>query len=420
MLRLRTRLMPGFLLLLWVSQLWLPLVLPAQAAPQSATGERPLLVGYFPQWGLYNEPQYLMRDLVAGNGAAILSQVNYAQAFVTGGRCSVADPHADLDLAYTAAQSVDGVADAPAQVLRGGFNQVRKFKRMYPQLKVVISLEGRASDFAFDALPENRMAFVTSCVKLFLAGKLRDGIDAGPLFDGIDVDWEYPGIEHREDFFALLAEFRRQMDTVGSGKLLTIAVGPNPAMAGGIDLTQLGGLVDQVGLMTYDMSGPWSARTGFHAPLRLAEGQPGGTGQRAIEAFIAAGIPANKLLLGVPFYGYGWRKVEDQQNGLFQEGEGMRGDHPYREISGMASGSQVYRDEASQTPWLFDGDVFWTYDDPVSVRYKADYVRKQRLGGVMVWELGEDTQEGDLLRAAYEGLGGEVPAVTKGQGVGGR
>ena len=385
----------------------LGLTVPAALLAQGLeSGPPPRLVGYFPQWGLYNQPQYVLKDLVADQGAAMLSQINYAQAFVTGGQCSIADRHADLDLPYTVQQSVDGLPDDPAQPIRGGFNQLLKLRRQYPRLKLVISLEGRASDFAADAAtPAQRETFVASCVKLFLQGHLAPGIEAGPLFDGIDVDWEYPGLDHRDDFLALLAEFRRQMDALRPGLLLTIAVGPSPQMAGGIDLTALGRIVDQVGLMTYDMAGPWSKVTGFHAPLRLPDGHPGGSGQQAVEAFVAAGIPPQKLLLGVPFYGYAWNNVQADANGLFQQGQGMRGDYPYSEIAGMTSASKVYRDPGSQAPWLYNGNVFWTYDDPVSIRFKGQYIRQQGLGGLMAWELGEDSPTGDLLRAAYEGLG---------------
>ncbi len=381
--------------------------------------QQPLLVGYFPQWGLYDEQPYLLKDLVKVDGGSMLSQLNYAQGFVTGGRCSVADPHADTDLAYTAEQSIDGKADDPSQPLKGGFNQLLKLKRRYPKLKLVISLEGRASDFAADAQSAQREAFVASCVNLFLKGQVHAGVNIGPLFDGIDVDWEYPGVDNNDNFVALLGEFRRQMNAVRPGLLLTIAVGPSPMMAGGQDLTAVSALVDQIGLMTYDMSGPWSKRTGFHAPLRLPDGQPGGTGQRSVEAFVAAGVPAGKLLLGVPFYGYAWHNVEDQGDGLFQEGEGMRGDHPYREIAGKTADSTLHRDTGSQSPWLFDGDVFWTYDDPISIRFKAEYVRQQRLGGVMAWELGEDTGAGDLLRAAFQGLQAPVTEARKGDVAGG-
>ena len=82
----------------------------------------------------------------------------------------------------------------------------------------------------------------------------------------------------------------------------------------------------------------------------------------------------------MPFYGYGWHQVTEDNNGLFQEGEPIRGDHSYREIERLVADSTVYRDPASQAPWLFDGDVFWTYEDAVSVRAKARYVVGAGLG----------------------------------------
>ncbi len=374
-----------------------------------AGGSKPKLVGYFPQWGLYDEVPYTVKSLVSAHGPKMLDQVNYAQAFVTNGRCSVADPNADLNYTYTAETSVDGVPDDPGQTFRGSLHQLAKLKRMYPKLKLVISLEGQARDFAADAQPEARKAFVSSCVDLFIKGNLAPGVQSKGLFDGIDVDWEYPHEEDAANYLGLLGEFRRQLDAAKTGSILSVAVGPSPRMAGlldGGDLKEMSRLVDEVGLMTYDFTGPWSHNTGFIAPLSAGSERHYGTVQGCVEAYLAAGIPASKLIVGVPFYGYGWRLVPEENNGLFQEGQPVRGDRPYSYISGLVEESTVYRDEGSGTPWLFDGDAFWTYDDPVSVGRKAEYAMRERLGGLMIWELGEDTAAGTLLRAAYEGLRG--------------
>ncbi len=377
----------------------------------------PKLVGYFPQWGLYETPAYTVNRLSRSGAAARLDQINYAQGFVTGGRCSVADPHADTEFSFQAMESVDGVADEPDQPLKGNFHQLIELKRLYPRLKVLISLEGSAPDFAADATAAQRVVFVTSCVQLFLAGHLAPGVEAGTLFDGIDVDWEYPGTDHAEDFLALLAEFRRQMDALRPGLLLSIAVGPAPRMAGGDDLKQLGSLVDEIGLMTYDLSGPWSKRTGFHAALLGRNGQTQGTGMGtgagSIAAFEAAGVPPGKILLGVPFYGYSWSGVGAEANGLDQEGQGVRGDHPYAEIEGLGTPATMFRDPGSQSPWIYDKGAFWTYDDPVSIRFKGAYVREHGLGGVMAWELGEDTAGAALVHAAWDGLRGLSPATAR-------
>jgi chitinase len=123
-----------------------------------------------------------------------------------------------------------------------------------------------------------------------------------------------------------------------------------------------------------------------------------------VQAFITAGVPAAKLLMGVPFYGYGWTRVPDVDGGAFQEGTPVRGDRPYHYIQSLIAGSKVYRDPVSDTPWLFDGDTFWTFDDATSIGAKAGYAVDHGLGGLMIWELSEDTPQGMLLNAARQRL----------------
>jgi len=372
----------------------------------------PTLVGYFPQWALYDEEPYLVKNLISPGGKApLVDQVNYAQGFVTNGRCSVADPNADLNFTFTAQQSVNGIADSPSRPFRGHLHQLQLLKRKFPRLRILISLEGRASDFAQDAQPGNREAFVASCVDIFLKGHLAPGIEAPRLFDGIDLDWEFPREPDAANFQALLREFRRQMNAVRPGLKLTIAVGHTPRMYPGTDVATVASLVDQVGLMTYDFVGPWSETTGLLAPLSAPPEFQGGTVTRSISSWHDAGVPTSKLLMGVPFYAYGWHQVPEDANGLFQEGTGIHGDRPYSYIRTLMEHSTVYRDPSSQAPWLFDGDAFWTYEDPVSVAHKASFAREQGLGGLMIWELGEDDGTSALLRAAHRALNG-IPVTT--------
>ena len=464
----------------------------AAARPERSSGQhglsgRPLVVGYFGQWGVYDH--FFVRNLVTSGAVQQLDQLNYAQGFVTDGHCSVADPNADLSLAFSAADSLDGVADDPAKPFHGNLHQLVELKRRFPRLKILLSLEGHAEDFAADAQPAAREAFVRSCVDTFLRGHLAPGIEALGLFDGIDIDWEYPHEPDAANFLALLHEFRRQMNAVRPGLRLAIAVGPSPRMVGGADLPAISRLVDQVGIMNYDYNGPWNPRTGFLAPLYIEEGH-GGSVERSLRDWEAAGVPAPKLLLGLPFYGYGWQQVPATSNGLQQLGHSIRGDRPYPffqqlmqppaastpaaprsatpepapgaqptsaattqpnrsqaagtapsttlvaapstlPAAGPASSSEpaekllsrsvgsasvnpppfiLYRDPHSKAPWLFDGSTFWTYEDPTSIRTKAAFARAEHLGGVMAWELSEDSVDSALLKAAHLGLSHPVPA----------
>jgi chitinase len=371
-----------------------------------AHAEHPLLVGYFPQWGLYYEQPYSVKQLVDNGSAGLLDQINYAQGFVSGGKCSVADPRADLETTYTAENSVSGRPDNPASPFRGYFHQFRELRRRYPRLKVLISLEGNPADFAEDAKPENRRAFVASCIDIFIRGNFGSGIHEPGTFDGFDIDWEYPHAGDAANFQALLEEFRRQMRAVRPGLRLSIAVGHSPRMLPGTDFATIARLVDQVGIMNYDYTGPWSPKTGFLAPLfsNPADPRPSNSIEKNIDEYVAAGVPREKLLMGLPFYGYSWTGVDAANNGLFQAGQGVRGDQPYRFIRTLTSGFSVYRDEHSQAPWLFDGTTFWTYEDAVSVRYKASYAANQGLKGVMIWELSDDTGDAELLRTAHRAL----------------
>ena len=381
---------------------------PSYGLPNPAVRHRlrGLLVGYLPNSSFYSATPFYVRNLVRSGSAARLDQIDYASASVRNGRCSLADPVADLEAAYTASNSVDGRADSPNSEFRGYFHQLQELKRVYPRLKLLISLEGRAEDLAFDARPENRAAFVNSCVDLYVRGRFGYGIEKPGLFDGVDIDWESPGLEDAANFRALIEEFRRQMNSVRPGLLLSVAVDQSPAKFPGTDFAALAPLVDEFGIMNYDYAGPWNELTGFLAPLFSDGPRPeqAESIQRSIAAYRKAGVPARKLLMGLPFYGYGWTGVSNSNHGLFQAGQAVHGDQPYRVLRTMVRSSRVYRDPRSRAPWIFDGQNFWTFEDPVSVRYKVSYASRQKMGGVMIWELSGDTADAELLNAAYDSL----------------
>lgn len=365
--------------------------------------EQPIVVGYFPQWGIHK--RFFVKNLISLGAMKMLDQINYSQGHIdSDSQCAIADRNADLNYSFSPADSVDGSADTPDMDLRGNFHQLQELKRLYPDIKIVISLEGNASSFAEAAQPANRFAFVASCIQTFIEGNLGGGIEAPGLFDGIDLDWEYPGEDDKYNFLALLAEFRRQLDAAGPDHLLTVAMGDYGAAYKHLDMEMVSWYVDQVGVMNYDYGGPWSKRTGLVAPLYSSPGDVGHGGDvdATIQGYKDAGVPASKMLLGLPFYAYSWSNVSPANHGLFQMGEPQRDDFPYSHIVSILGKFTTYRDPDSMAPWLFDGSTFWTYDDETSIGAKLEYARQEALGGVMIWELSGDTPDGKLLKTISE------------------
>jgi chitinase len=378
------------------------------AAPHPIDHRRPhpLVVGYFPGWGQTYAQPFNVKALIVNRGAKLLDQINYSQASVAGGRCSLADRKSDLETVYTAENSVNGKPDSANSPFRGYFHQLKELKHRYPHLKIVISLEGAPAGFIQGAKPENRRAFVASCINTFLLGDFASGISEPGIFDGFDIDWESPQQNDAADFLALVAEFRRQMDALHPGFMLSIAVGDSPLMLPGSDFAALSTLVDQVGIMNYDYTGPWSPTTGFIAPLFSEPADPSHSNsiQQSIASYHARGVPLEKMLMGVPFYGYSWTAVGKTNDGLFQAGKGVHEDKPYHYIRALSTSSTIHRDPHTQEPWLFDGETFWTYEDPISVHYKVSYAAHKRLAGIMIWELSGDTTDAELLRVAHRSL----------------
>lgn len=391
------------------------------------------IIGYFAAWGVYGR-NYHVKNIKDSGAAARLTHVNYAFANISHDlKCAIGDAYADYDRAYSAAQSVDGVADTwDTGALRGSFNQFRKLKAQYPNIKLMISVGGWTwSDKFSDAAltPASREAFVRSCIDLYIKGNFGPGLSYPGIFDGIDIDWEYPAAcgntcnhrpEDTQNFTALLAEFRRQLNIQGAADgrsyLLTIAAPAGPDKISKIQINQIHPHLDFINLMTYDMHGAWENTTNFHSPLYGSPADPtysqGLWSDNAIQLWLNGGTPANKLVLGVPFYGRGWRGVPSGNNGLYQTGAGAApgtyeaGIEDYKVLKGLESSYSTFRDATTQSFWIYSpsAQIFWSYDDPVSMTTKMTYIKNRGLGGAMFWELTGDDAAGTLINAVYNGL----------------
>jgi chitinase len=374
------------------------------AAQESKEALRPIVVGYF--LGENIRKRFFVKNLLSNGDISLLDQINYSQGRISGNTCTIADPYADLNYNFSVDNSVDGTPDTAGLPFRGNFHQLLELKRLYPHIKILISIEGNAEAFAEAAQPANRHTFVASCIQRFIKGKFTEGVISPGLFDGIDIDWEYPQEVDKFNFIALLGEFRRQLNSAGPNLLLTVAMGDNRITYRHLDMPAVAFYTDEVGVMNYDYSGPWSKKTGLIAPLYSSPGDPeiGNDVDSTIRGYEAVGVPAAKMLLGLPFYAYSWNLVAQENHGLFQLGEASRTDLPYNYITTILPRFTVYRDPKSMAPWLFDGSTFWTYDDELSISKKVKYANQQDLGGVMIWELSGDTPDGKLLKTVSEQL----------------
>ena len=413
-----------------VAALILAIGVASAAAPAAAHGPShgpKRLVGYFTSWGIYGKG-YVVKKVKDSGAAARLTHIQYAFANVTPDlKCGIADPWADYQKPFDETQSVDGVAEYWSDTeLRGNFNQLRKLKLQFPKLKVLISVGGwtYSSRFSDAALTEeSRRAFVASCVDMFARGNVAPGISAAGVFDGIDIDWEYPGAcgntcdfrpEDTPNFTALMAEFRKQLDAAGAetGKRyeLAIATSAVESVHDKIELRRVSRYLDFVSVMAYDFHGGWDTTTNFHSPLLPSSADPAGpkaNADYAVRSHLRLGVPPSKLLLGAPFYGRGWTGVPNARHGLYQPATGVApgvweaGQNDYRDLAPLQASIGSFRDWRSQGHWIYDPATtnFWGYDDPVAMMVKAGYVRAKGLGGVMFWELSQDSDSGALVRA---------------------
>jgi chitinase len=430
--------------------MWVALVvgcLLAGAAPVSAadpaavTASKRVVVGYFANWSIYGRGYY-PKDIPAG----LYTHVNYAFARPTSdGKCASLDPWADWQRPFSAAESVAGVADVGGQTLKGNFNQLRQLKAAHPKLRLLMSIGGWTESEYFSNIAltaDSRRKFVRSCLNLFIKGNLPyDGENSsgtgGPgvakgIFDGIDIDWEYPARqgaggnavrpEDRTNVTLLFREFRRQMDAIGvkTGKhyLLTAAIPAGYTAGKSYELPKVADTLDWLNLMAYDLHGAWDATTNFNSPFRLDPADPNGsaalTVKGSVRYMLDHGVPPSRLVVGVPFYGVQWTGARANHHGLFQAYNSSPGNPSYHQLVDLSKlvtspangaapvgrkGYTRYWNNAAGEPWLWKpsatgagktGSVI-TYDDPASLAKRVRLVKNLGLRGLMCWELSQDS-----------------------------
>ena len=371
------------------------------------TGDK-VKLGYFTEWGVYGR-NYHVKNLVTSGSAAKITHINYAFGNVVNGQCKLDDSYAATDKAYTADQSVSGTADTWDQPLRGNFNQLRQLKAKYPHIKVLYSFGGWTYSGGFGQAAQNPAAFAKSCKQVVEDPRWAD------VFDGIDIDWEYPNAcgltcdtsgpaAFKNLSQALRAEF-------GNDYLITAAITADGSAGGKIDAADYGGAaqyLDWYNVMTYDYFGAWdkAGPTAPHSPLNSYNGIPkeGFNSAAAISKLRAKGVPASKLLLGIGFYGRGWTGVSQAAPGGTATGPATgtyeAGIEDYKVLKNSCPATGT----VAGTAYAHCGNNWWSYDTPATINTKMAWAKSQGLGGAFFWEFSGDTANGELVGAIDGGL----------------
>ncbi len=308
-------------------------------------------------------------------------------------------------------------------------------KQNYPNLKVMIACGGWGADGFSDAAEtkESRDKFISSTITFIEKYKL----------DGVDIDWEYPGIpaagtkarpEDKENFTALMKGLREALDKLDRPQTLTFASAGWEPYYKNIELLEVLKYADYMNVMTYDQVGANNPVTAHHTAFGNVEFEeiadtPLGkileekkasieergmkigpqSVERIIDFCIAEGANPKQLVVGAAFYGRAWKGVQPQNNGLYQPNSGpfigWSAYHQIREQYENKNGFTRYWDDLAKAPYLFNptDSIFISFDDTMSVKLKTRYAIRKNMGGIMFWQLSNDTKEDNsLLDAIFE------------------
>ena len=277
---------------------------------------------------------------------------------------------------------------------------LKRLKKANPNLRILFSVGGWGSGgFSIMAREDaTRVQFANSCLEAVQKYHL----------DGIDIDWEYPCLDwasidaspdDRVNFTKMLQTVREIFDRYDPRLMLTIAVGNDSYFIENTEMDKVAKVLDYVSLMTYDMRGCGDRMTGHHTNLYKPQNARFPRAHRSVEnsvkIFHDAGVPLEKLIVGIAFYSRMWRSVEStDRNGLWQKaapGDYGPSYHDIKENYLNQNGFTRYYDKECEAPYLFDGSTFISYDDEESIAAKCRYVKENGLGGVMYWEHSCDT-----------------------------
>jgi len=294
------------------------------------------------------------------------------------------------------------------------FRKLNFLKKDNPELKILISIGGWAwsENFSDAVLTENsRAKFASTSAAIVEQYNL----------DGVDIDWEYPGLkgednvfrtEDKQHFTLMFKAIREELDklAVKTGKTYALSTAL-PAFPRLFEVTEMGKVaeyIDYVNIMAYDfyVSGDTA---GHHSNLFASENsEREDSGDKAYTLYRKEGVPAEKLVLGIPFYGRSWlMKTADNMGINRQVDSTVRGGgYTFIKDSMMIRPGFVrHWDEKAKVPYLWNADTrqLVSYDDEESIKYKCEYVKERNMAGVMFWQYASDPKE-YLLTAVNEHL----------------
>ena len=403
---------------------------------------------YFVEWGIYGR-NYHVADIPSTN----LTHIYYGFIPVCGPNSSLQEANAqgysalvsqcsgkqDYEVVVHdkfAALEKNYPGDVWDQEVRGVFGQLYRLSKAQPDLVILPSVGGwTLSDPLYDigVNPAARAVFINSIIAF---------IKEYDFFDGIDIDWEFPGggganttLGTPEDgvgFAILMKELREALDALaletGRTYQLTAAMSGGVEKLSKIDWENAAQYMDYINLMTYDYYGAWNGTLGHQTGLYAAPDAAiaGYSAHDAVQHLLSRNVPPQKISLGAAMYGRGWKGVTGSQpdypftgtGGEGITGSWEKGIEDYKVIvskyQGGESGNgingfQLKWDDIAKASYLWDytNGTLITFDTPRSVQAKGEYVVQNNLGGIFAWEI--DADNGSILNAMHQGLGHSQP-----------